>query len=96
MKKYGVEVVNFIPGSQVTNTNIIGRQKQYASEMLAAFTEEQLLFYGDYFERYNNYLKHISTNNSAQIISDGDLFNEFCKSLLDYTPRSTYKCEPLR
>lgn len=96
MKKYGVEVVNFIPGSQFMNTNIIARQKQYASEMLAAFTDEQLAFYGDYFERYNKYLSYISGDNSVQIISDSDLFNEFRNAILDHTPQAVYKCEPLK
>lgn len=96
MKKYGVEVVNFIPGSQVFCTNIIARQDQYSSEMLAAFTDEQLEFYGDYFERYNNYLKFISGTKPVRIISDGDLISIFRNAIVDCTPRATYKCEPVR
>ncbi|XP_055324349.1 D-beta-hydroxybutyrate dehydrogenase, mitochondrial isoform X2 [Sitodiplosis mosellana] len=95
MKKYGVDVVNFIPGSQFMNTSIVSRQKQYASEMLAAFTDEQLEFYGDYFERYNKYLSYIP-NHSVQVISDSNLFNEFGNTILDYTPRAIYKCEPIK
>lgn len=97
LKKYGVEVVNFIPGSQVMCTNITARQEQYATEMMTALTDEQLEFYGDYyFERYMNYLKHISGAKPVQIISDGNLFVEFRNSIIDYTPRAIYKCEPLR
>lgn len=96
MKKYGVEVVNFIPGSQVMSTNITARQEQYATEMLVALTDEQLEFYGDYFERYMNYLKHISGTKPVQVISDGNLFVEFRNAIIDYAPRATYKCEPLR
>lgn len=96
MKKYGVDVVNFIPGSQVMCTNITARQDQYASEMLAAFTDEQLEFYGEYFERYNNYLKALSGTKPVQIISDANLFAEFRNAIVDYTPRAIYKCEPLK
>lgn len=96
MKKYGVDVVNFIPGSQFMSTNIAARQKQYASEMLAAFTDEQLEFYGEYFERYNKYLSYISGNNSVQVILDKKLFDEYENAILDYAPKAIYKCEPLK
>lgn len=96
MKKYGVEVVNFIPGSLIMNTNIVARQDQYASEMLQAFTDEQLEFYDDYFQRYNEYLKIISGAKPVQVISDGNLFSEFRRAIVDYWPRATYKCEPPR
>lgn len=96
MKKYGVDVINFIPGSQFMSTNIIARQKQYASEMLAAFTDEQLEFYGEYFERYNKYLSYISGNYSVQVILDNKLFDEYENAILDYTPKAIYKCEPLK
>lgn len=96
MKKYGVEVISFIPGSLVLCTNITARQEQYATEMLTAFTDEQLEFYGDYFNRYNEYLKHISGIKPVQIISDGNLFAEFRNAIVDYIPKATYKCEPTR
>lgn len=96
MKKYGVEVVEFIPGSQVLHTNITARQEQYANEMLAAFTDEQLDFYGDYFTRYNEYLKHISGVKPVQVICDGHLFANFRSAIIDYSPRTVYKCEPFR
>lgn len=96
MKKYGVEVVNFIPGSLVMSTNITARQDQYASEMLQAFTDDQLNFYEDYFHRYNEYLTHISGLKPVQVIDDGKLFMEFRNAILDCWPKATYKCEPLR
>ncbi|XP_031637542.1 D-beta-hydroxybutyrate dehydrogenase, mitochondrial [Contarinia nasturtii] len=96
VKKYGVEVVNFIPGSQVMCTNITARQKQYTSEMLTSFTDEQIDFYGDYFKRYNNYLNQFCGNKPIQIISDGNLFTEFRNALIDYTPCAIYKSEPFR
>lgn len=96
MKKYGVDVVNFIPGSQVLNTNIAAHQDTYATEMMAAFTNEQIEFYGDYFERYNDYLKQISGDRPVRTISDIDLLEEFHNAIVDFTPRSIYKCEPIR
>lgn len=96
MKQYGVEVVNFIPGSLVMCTNITARQEQYATEMLTAFTDEQLEFYGEYFDRYMNYLKHISGTQPVQVIEDGNIFIQFRNAIIDYTPRAIYKCEPLR
>lgn len=96
MKQYNVQVVNFIPGSLVMCTNITARQEQYATEMLTAFSDEQLEFYGEYYDRYMNYLKIISGTKPVQVISDGNLFRQFRNSILDYTPRATYKCEPLR
>lgn len=96
MRKYGVEVVNFIPGSQVMCTNITSRQEQYANEMLTAFTDQQLEFYGEYYNRYMEYLKQISGPKPVQIISDGNLFIEFRNAIIDYIPRAVYKCEPLR
>lgn len=96
MKKYGVEVVEFIPGSLVMSTNITARQDQYASEMLQAFTDEQLNFYDDYFHRYNEYLTHISGQKPVQVIDDGKLFLEFRNAIVDCWPKATYKCEPLR
>lgn len=96
MKKYGVDVVNFIPGSLVHSTNITARQEQYATEMSSAFTDEQSEFYRDYFNRYNEYLKHISGVKPVQIISDGNLFAEFRNAIVDVIPKATYKCEPTR
>lgn len=96
MKQYGVQVVNFIPGSYVMSTNITERQMEYTAEMLAAFTDEQRTFYGDYFERYNNYVNLFSGTKPVEIFSDGCLLTEFRNAIIDYTPRAMYKCEPLR
>lgn len=96
MKKYGVEVVNFIPGSQFMKTNIVGNQGRYASEMLSAFTDEQRTFYGDYFDRYNYYLSQIPNNGLHVMSSDDELLNKFRDTILDGKPRALYKCEPFR
>lgn len=56
MKKYEVDVVDFIPGSFVMSSNISAAQSKQASEMKSALNEEQVEFYGDYFDRYYKYL----------------------------------------
>ena len=38
MNKYGVEVVNFIPGSFVGSSNIASKQQEYAKQMKESFT----------------------------------------------------------
>lgn len=78
------------------STNITARQDQYASEMQQAFTDEQLTVFGDYFQRYNDYLKIISGTKPVQIITDANLLAMFRNAIIDYTPRAIYKCEPLR
>lgn len=96
MKKYGVEVVNFIPGSQVLSTAIMERHSHYMNEMSSAFSDEQLDFYGDYYDRYNNYIKQMSGTKPVQIIDDANLLLTFRNAILDYTPHAMYICEPLR
>lgn len=96
MRPYGVEVVNFIPGSFVMSSNITARQQEYANEQLQAFSDEQLRFYGEYFHRYANYLKFISGRKSAHIMSDEGLLFMFEAALLENGPKSVYKYEPLR
>lgn len=78
------------------STNITERQEQYSTEMFTAFTDEQLEFYGDYFQRYTDYLRLFSGPKPVHIIEDGNLFAKFRSAIVDYRPHGTYKCEPLR
>lgn len=96
LNKYGVDVVNFIPGSLVMSTNITARQQEFSEEMLNAFTPEQESFYSHYFEEYNAYLKHISGTKPVEAIQDKQLIGKFESALLDINPYSVYKCEPWR
>lgn len=96
LNKYGVDVVNFIPGSLVNTTNITARQQEFSDEMLNAFTPEQEKFYSHYFEEYNAYLKHISGAKPVEAIRDVQLIGKFESALLDISPYSVYKCEPWR
>lgn len=95
MNKYGVEVVNFIPGSFVMSSNISARQQQRTNEMRSAFSEEQKNFYGDYFDRISKYLEIISGEKEPQIV-DPLILESFEDALLDTPPKRQYLCEPLR
>lgn len=95
MKKYGVEVVNFIPGSFVLSSNIMSQQANYAEEMRAAMDKEQIDFYGDYFDRYNGYLSAISGEKEPQMV-DPLILESFEEALLDVPAKTRYVCEPLR
>lgn len=96
MKKYGVRVVNFIPGSFVGSSNIAARQQDFAKEMRASFTPEQLGFYGDYFDRYNEYLNVVSGNKDPQIFGDQKMMETFEAALLEKHPKQIYINEPWR
>lgn len=95
MKKYGVEVVNFIPGSFVMSSNISSAQSKQASEMRGALNEEQINFYGEYFDRYFKYLDVISGEREPQLVSPL-ILETFNEALLDIPPKSQYICEPAR
>ncbi|KAL1381367.1 hypothetical protein pipiens_013519 [Culex pipiens pipiens] len=97
MSCYGVQVVNFIPGSLVMQSNICANQQRYAEQMKAAFTPEQSEFYGSYFDEYNAYLRVISGTKPVQQLPDNHaVLRTFEDALLDATPRPLYKCEPWR
>jgi len=95
MNKYGVDVVNFIPGSFVLASNIAARQSDHAANMRAAFTDEQKQFYGDYFDRYNKYLDVLSGTKEPQMVDDL-IMQTFEDALRDNPPKALYVCEPLR
>lgn len=90
MKKYRVDVVNFIPGSFIMQSNIFARQQDYAEEMRKQFTDGQLQFYGDYFNEYNNYLLQLDQYRKPGLIEDVGLLKLFERALLEASPRSIY------
>ncbi|XP_055678688.1 D-beta-hydroxybutyrate dehydrogenase, mitochondrial [Lutzomyia longipalpis] len=96
MKKFGVNVVEFIPGSFVTGSNIAAGQKEAASAMQAAFTEEQEALYGDYFQRYNDYLGCIDDMRNALAESHPKLIETFEEALRAERPKAKYQVEPFR
>ncbi len=89
-------MVNFIPGSFVGSSNIAARQQEFAQEMKANFTSEQFEFYGDYFDRYNEYLKIVSGTKDPQIFNDLKMMETFEDALLDRHPKLIYINEPWR
>lgn len=95
MEKYDVDVVNFIPGSFVLSSNIAANQTKLADEMRASFNSEQINFYGDYFDRYNDYLKFIAGKKEPQMV-DSLIIETFEQALLEVPPKTRYVCEPLR
>lgn len=95
MNKYGVDVVNFVPGSFVSISNIASNQPKLAAEMLASFNEEQVNFYADYFDRYNKHLECISGEKELLMV-DQRIIETFQEALLDLPPKKRYICEPLR
>lgn len=96
MEKYGVQVVNFVPGSFVGHSNIAARQQDFANEMKKEFSTEQLEFYEDYFDRFNGYLSILSGVKPPCILGDTKIIDTFEKALLDKNPNVMYKAEPWR
>lgn len=95
MNKYGVEVVNFVPGSFFGCSNISAGQKKLAEQMRESFNEEQINFYGDFFDRYNSYLEVLSGEKDPQMV-DSKIMETFEEALLHDQPKSRYVTEPLR
>lgn len=96
MKQYGVEVVNFIPGSFWSTSNISALQLKYSAEMRESFNEEQLNYYGDYFDRLNKSLTYISGEKDPVVLPDENVLKTFEEALLDAPPKARYLCEPWR
>lgn len=96
MKEYGVDVVNFIPGSFIANSNIAANQMKYAAQMKEAFSQEQLNFYGEYFDRFNTYLSALSGVKEPAMLQDENIIRTFEEALLDTPPKPKYVCEPWR
>lgn len=94
--KYGIKVTTFVPGSFITQCNIMSRQVDNVYEMFSAFTDEQRNFYEDYFKRYNSYLALLSGPSSPKKIVDENLYKKFEGALLDAKPDRVYVCENWR
>lgn len=96
MKQYGVEVINFIPGSFIAHSNISALQNKYSAEMRESLNEEQLNLYGNYFDDLNKYLAALSGEREPAVIPNENLLRTFEEALLDTPPKSRYICEPWR
>lgn len=96
MQQYGVEVIDFVPGSFVMNSNLTANQLVYAAEMKDSFNEEQRKFYGEYFDRFNLYLSAVAGEKDPELLSNPMILNTFEDALLDTPPKIRYICEPWR
>ncbi|XP_005179952.1 D-beta-hydroxybutyrate dehydrogenase, mitochondrial [Musca domestica] len=96
MQQYGVEVINFIPGSFVMSSNISARQQEHAKAMFEEFTEEQREFYGAYFKRFNDYLNVVSGFKPPNAVNDQNLLEKFKECLTTSQPKTIYIHEPWR
>lgn len=90
MKKYHVDVINFIPGSFIMQSNIFARQQEHVKEMRKQLTDEQLRFHGDYFNEYNNYLLQLDQYRKPGLVEDVALMKLFERALLEVNPHSIY------
>lgn len=96
LQQYGVEVVNFVPGSFVLDSNIAARQQQHAEKMSQAFSEEQHALYDSYFESFNAYLRILSGFKAPNQLKNESLLAKFKDALTNSQPLSIYIEEPWR
>ncbi|XP_058808465.1 estradiol 17-beta-dehydrogenase 2 [Phymastichus coffea] len=96
LAKYGVGVVNFIPGSFPTESNIFSQQSRHFDEMRAGMSQEARRFYADYFDRYAGYLAALANDNGLRRLENAKLYEIFDDALLSQRPSALYKCEPWR
>ncbi|KOX77077.1 Estradiol 17-beta-dehydrogenase 2 [Melipona quadrifasciata] len=96
LKKYGVKVVCFVPGSFVGESNILARQSQYFKKMERAMSTEAKTFYGDYFARYSQYFSSMARCGNLDKLEDSGIFETFEGALLDKYPSAVYTNEPWR
>ncbi|KAF5297075.1 hypothetical protein FQA39_LY02655 [Lamprigera yunnana] len=95
LKKYDVNVILFIPGSFIHQSNIMASQIENCFEMYNAFTTEQIQFYGDYFNRYNNYLNVLAGPRVVEKIENNILYTKLEQAVLETPPSSIYIHESL-
>ncbi|KZC06504.1 PREDICTED: estradiol 17-beta-dehydrogenase 2 [Dufourea novaeangliae] len=96
LKKYGVKVVSFIPGSFVTGSNILARQAEHFETMRRSMTEEARIFYGDYFAEYSRYFGSVGQAVDPEMLPDPGIYEVFEGALLDKYPSALYKNESWR
>jgi hypothetical protein len=83
-------------GSFSTQSNIFAYQGVYTKEMLLAMSTEDKDLYGEYFERYNNYLKALFVDRGPVVLSDKKLYRKFNHALLSTCPKVNYIVSPWR
>lgn len=97
LRKYGVDVVNFIPGSFVMTSNIVGAHAQQSDLQRRAMSADQWRFYGEYFERYHGFLSFLRGPPEPRSWDDANgerVMQMLEATLLEKRPRAVYKLEP--
>ncbi|XP_078034898.1 SDR family oxidoreductase shroud [Augochlora pura] len=96
LKKYGIKVVCFIPGSFFRESNILARQTEYFETMRKSMTEDARTFYGDYFTSYSQYFGSVAHGGNLEKLPDLRIYEVFEGALLDKYPSALYKHESWR
>lgn len=96
LNKYGIEVTTLIPGSFIQQSNIMAKLKDHIYKMESAMTQEQLDFYGDYFNEYVSYLGVLAGLKEVKKINDVNLYKVYENALLHNRPKRCYVNEPWR
>lgn len=96
LKKYGIDIVIFVPGSFTQESNILSEQSNNFDAMKETMSIEAADFYGDYFNRYAKYFEPLSVKDGPKKIKNLQIYEQFTGALLDRFPSTIYKCEPWR
>lgn len=96
VKKYGVKVVCFIPGSFIGKSNIMARQSEHMQDMLNSMPIETQNFYGDYLSSYFEYFSSVTQGTKLEKLQDTRIYQKFEGALLDKYPSAIYKNESWR
>ncbi|XP_059475136.1 D-beta-hydroxybutyrate dehydrogenase, mitochondrial-like isoform X2 [Neocloeon triangulifer] len=96
LAKFSMPVITIIPGSFSTQSNIFACQGLHAKEMELYMSPEDKELYGEYFERYHNYLSSLFVDRGPVVLSDKLLYRKFNHALLSTCPRVNYIVSPLR
>lgn len=95
--KFGVKVINFIPGSFIMSSNITARTMMLSKNMKETMSEEQLKVYEEYFDQYYGYLSYVSSYKSPGSVQfDAKIISKLMDAILDEFPKCVYKEEPWR
>ncbi|KAF7382888.1 hypothetical protein HZH66_013290 [Vespula vulgaris] len=96
LKKYGIDVVTFVPGSFTQESNILANQPERFDAMKESMTLDARYFYRDYFDRYVKYFEPLARKVTPKPVENPRIYEKFEGALLDNYPSSVYKCEPWR
>ncbi|XP_049858338.1 D-beta-hydroxybutyrate dehydrogenase, mitochondrial-like [Schistocerca gregaria] len=101
LAKFGVRVVQVLPGSFFAHSGLLARQQQHAAEMEEAMTDEQRQFYGEYFKRYQAYLRPLGdacacSAESPSAVPDAGINDALDCALALVSPQAVYERAPLR